>query len=52
MFELWFTKYMVECLILLLFFVIFGIIDMISIKCEKKKKERFNKKLKELRNNK
>ena len=50
MFEFWFTKYMVECFILLLFFVIFGIIYMINIKYEKKKKEKFNKKLKELRN--
>ena len=50
MFEFWFTKYMVECFILLLFFVIFGIIYMINIKREKKKRERFNKKLKELRN--
>ena len=49
MFEFWFTKYMVECFILLLFFVIFGIIYMINIKYEKKKRERFNKKLKEFK---
>ena len=49
MFKFWFTKYMVECFILLLFFVIFGIIYMINIKYEKKKRERFNKKLKEFK---
>ena len=54
--EFWFTTYMVEfiisCgigLILLLFYFIF---ELINMKHEKKKKEKFNKKLKELRNNK
>lgn len=54
MFELWFTEYTVEfisCsvgLILLLSYCFFKLKNI----HEKKKKEKFNKKLKELRNNK